>query len=58
MIDFYGKVLNNELLKPVFEHMSIEHRLPVGDFIGEVFKGPNSYMQKDGSSHVWMIPHH
>jgi hemoglobin len=58
MIDFYDKVLKDELLKPIFEHMSDEHRLHVGHFIGEVFKGPKSYTQHDGGSHASMVAHH
>jgi hemoglobin len=58
MIDFYDKVLKDEILKPIFEHMSIEHRIHVGHFIGEVFKGPKSYTQKDGGSHASMVAHH
>jgi hemoglobin len=58
MVDFYDKVLKDELLKPIFDHMSDEHRLHVGHFIGEVFKGPKSYTQQDGGSHASMVAHH
>jgi truncated hemoglobin YjbI len=40
---FYKKVLSDELLEPVFKHMSKEHQLHVAHFIAEVFGGPEMY---------------
>jgi hemoglobin len=37
---FYKKVLSDELLGPVFSHMSEEHQKHVAHFIAEVFGGP------------------
>jgi hemoglobin len=40
---FYEKVLKDELLEPVFRHMSPEHSRHVAYFIVEVLKGPKVY---------------
>lgn len=55
---FYEKVLSDELLKPVFEHMSPEHSRHVAHFIAEVFGGPKQYTEQDGGSHAAMVAHH
>ncbi len=39
---FYGKVLKDPLLYPVFKNMSPEHTKRVAHFIGEVLAAPNS----------------
>ena len=53
----YAKVLSDELLEPVFKHMSIEHQLHVAHFIAEVFGGPEMYSSEEGS-HFKMIQKH
>jgi hemoglobin len=55
---FYKKVLADELLGPVFQHMSPEHAAHVAHFIGEVFGGPKQYTEQDKSSHSNMVAHH
>ena len=54
---FYGKVLTDPLLEPVFKHMSTEHQLHVAHFIAEVFGGPEMYSKQEGS-HFKMIQKH
>jgi hemoglobin len=54
---FYDKVLADELLKPVFKHMSPEHRMHVAHFVAEVFGGPKTYSESEGS-HYAMINKH
>ncbi len=55
---FYDKVLTDDLLQPVFEHMSENHRKHVAHFIGEVFGGPKTYTGTDHGSHASMVGHH
>lgn len=55
---FYVKVLQDELLGPVFEHMSSDHPRHVADFVGEVLGGPPKYTLEDGGSHAIMVAHH
>ncbi|MES2387969.1 MAG: group II truncated hemoglobin [Bacteroidota bacterium] len=55
---FYDKVINDDLLGPVFEHMSAEHRKMVAHFVAEVFGGPKLYSYEDGGSHAGMIGKH
>ena len=57
MVLFYKKVLTDELLAPVFKHMSGEHQLHVAHFIAEVFGGPPMYSATEGS-HYKMIQKH
>jgi hemoglobin len=54
---FYKKVLKDELLEPVFRHMSPDHQLHVAHFIAEVFGGPSAYSEKEGS-HFQMVKKH
>jgi len=54
---FYDKVLADDLLLPVFRHMSSEHRLHVAHFVAEVFGGPKLYSESEGS-HFQMIQKH
>jgi hemoglobin len=54
---FYDKVLRDELLEPIFRHMSPEHRKHVAHFIGEVFGGPALFSQAEGS-HFSMVSKH
>jgi len=54
---FYDKVLADDILLPVFKHMSPEHRLHVAHFVAEVFGGPKLYSESEGS-HCKMIQKH
>ncbi|MFN8344003.1 MAG: group II truncated hemoglobin [Spirosomataceae bacterium] len=54
---FYQKVLQDELLEPVFKHMSSQHQLHVAHFIAEVFGGPEMYSREEGS-HFKMVQKH
>ena len=54
---FYDKVLKDDLIGPVFQHMSANHPQHVADFVGEVFGGPKNYTESDGGSHAIMIAH-
>ncbi|HEY2581539.1 MAG TPA: hypothetical protein VGI43_07015 [Mucilaginibacter sp.] len=51
---FYDKVLADNLLEPVFKHMSSQHRLHVAHFVAEVLGGPRIYSQSEGN-HFEMI---
>jgi hemoglobin len=55
---FYAKVLKDDLLFPVFQHMSADHSKHVAHFIGEVFGGPKFYTADDKGSHATMVAHH
>lgn len=55
---FYAKVMKDELLEPVFRHMSPEHSKHVAHFIGQVFGGPPVYTGEDKGSHAGMVQHH
>jgi hemoglobin len=55
---FYEKVLQDNLLRPVFKNMAAEHAGHVAHFIAEVFGGPELYTQVDDGSHAKMIQHH
>jgi hemoglobin len=54
---FYDKVLADEILEPVFKHMSPQHRLHVAHFVAEVLGGPKVYSET-GGSHFKMIQKH
>jgi hemoglobin len=54
---FYKKVLQDELLEPVFKHMSQQHQLHVAHFIAEVFGGLAIYSTEEGN-HFKMIQKH
>src|SRR5687768_15644822 len=55
---FYEKVGKDELLAPVFKHMSPEHSKFVAHFIGEVFQGPKMYTEGGHGSHAHMVAKH
>lgn len=55
---FYDKVLKDELLEPVFRHMSADHSRHVAHFIAQVFGGPPLYTEGDQGSHASMVQHH
>lgn len=46
---FYDKVLQDELLEPVFRNMPHEHRKHVAHFIVEVLQGPKLYSEEFGA---------
>jgi hemoglobin len=54
---FYDKVLADDILEPVFKHMSPQHRQHVAHFVAEVFGGPRLYSEAEGS-HFTMIQKH
>jgi hemoglobin len=54
---FYDKVLADDILEPVFKHMSPEHRRHVAHFVAEVLGGPQVYSESEGS-HFLMIQKH
>ncbi|MDF2433963.1 MAG: hemoglobin [Mucilaginibacter sp.] len=54
---FYDKVLADDVLEPIFKHMSPQHRLHVAHFVAEVLGGPQIYSQSEGS-HFEMIKRH
>ncbi|MBE8520934.1 oxidoreductase [Amycolatopsis sp. H6(2020)] len=45
---FYKKVLDDELLAPMFRHMSADHPKDVAIMLGEVFGGPKKYTEEHG----------
>jgi hemoglobin len=55
--EFYDKVLADDILEPVFKHMSPEHRLHVAHFVAEVLGGPKIYSESEGT-HFKMIQKH
>jgi len=54
---FYDKVLADEVLRPIFEHMQPDHPQRVADFLGEVFGGPPTYSENFGG-HARMLSQH
>lgn len=54
---FYKKVLKDDLLEPVFKHMSPDHQKHVAHFVAEVFGGPKIYSSEEGT-HFKMIQKH
>lgn len=55
---FYGKyVPEDDLLRPVFQHMSADHPERVGAWLAEVFGGPKVYSENLGG-YTTMIMHH
>lgn len=57
IVKFYDKVLADDVLKPIFQHMSQEHQSHVAHFIMEVFGGPKNYTES-GGSHFGMVRKH
>jgi hemoglobin len=55
---FYAKVLKDDLLGEVFQHMSAEHEQHVAHFVAEVFGGDKLYTTEDNGSHAKMIGQH
>lgn len=54
---FYEKVLADELLRPIFDHMHGDHPERVAHFLGEVLGGPPTYSQRFGG-HATMLAKH
>lgn len=54
---FYDKVMEDDILKPIFHHMSKAHQINVAHFISEVFGGPKLYTE-NGGSHFGMVKKH
>ncbi len=54
---FYGHVLEDPLLEPVFRHMDAHHAEHVAVWLGEVFGGPSGYSAGHGG-HAHMIGRH
>jgi hemoglobin len=54
---FYGHVLEDPLLEPVFRHMDAHHAEHVAVWLGEVFGGPAAYSGEHGG-HAHMIGRH
>ncbi|MFD2148502.1 group II truncated hemoglobin [Mucilaginibacter antarcticus] len=54
---FYDRVLADDILEPVFKHMSAQHREHVAHFVAEVFGGPKLYSEAEGS-HFSMVQKH
>jgi hemoglobin len=55
---FYEKVLQDELLQPLFKNMGPDHPRHVAQFVTEVFKGPALYTGERKGSHALMVAHH
>ena len=54
---FYDRVLDDDVLAPVFAHMSPDHRQHVALWLGEVFGGPTTYTNELGG-YPAMLRHH
>lgn len=54
---FYRRVAVDELLAPVFAHMSPGHAAHVAEWLAEVFGGPATYTQERGG-YPAMLGHH
>ncbi|MBC8139017.1 MAG: globin [Fibrella sp.] len=54
---FYKRVLEDELLHPIFTHMDPDHPQHVARFVAEVFGGPKTYSESLGG-HDGMVMHH
>lgn len=54
---FYEKVVEDDLLKPIFKGMSKKHQLHVAHFIAEVFGGGPKYTGEGGSHHGMVKKH-
>ncbi|MFC4052538.1 group II truncated hemoglobin [Actinomadura syzygii] len=54
---FYTNVLKDDLLRPLFEHMSPDHPKWVAIWLGEVFGGPERYSGERGGYHHMVRQH-
>ena len=57
MVKFYEQVSADELLRPLFGEMPVDHPQHVADFVGEVTGGPHDYTATRGG-HATMLAHH
>jgi hemoglobin len=55
---FYDKVLDDDLLEPLFAHMDQDHPQHVAAWIGEVFGGPKTYTEQLGGYERMLAHHH
>jgi hemoglobin len=55
---FYKKVMADELLRSIFQHMSPEHAVRVAHFITEVFGGELLYTGEQKRNHATMVAQH
>jgi hemoglobin len=57
---FYGLTLQDDLLRPFFEHMPPTHIHNVALWMGEVFGGPKAYsaIRGEETAHPYMIKQH
>jgi hemoglobin len=54
---FYGRVRDDDVLAPVFAHMSADHPAHVATWLAEVFGGPARYTDEHGG-YPAMLAHH
>ncbi|NUS09480.1 MAG: antibiotic biosynthesis monooxygenase [Nonomuraea sp.] len=54
---FYVNVLKDDLLHPLFEHMSPDHPKWVATWLAEVFRGPERYSRERGGYHHMIRQH-
>ena len=54
---FYRRVLDDELLAPVFEHFTVEHTEHVAVWLAEVFGGPAGYTSRLGGHQALLRAH-
>lgn len=54
---FYGKVVEDPLLEPLFREMDSKHQQHVAWFIAEVLGGPPTY-SRERKGHATMVRHH
>jgi hemoglobin len=54
---FYRRVLDDELLAPVFEHFTARHTEYVAVWLGEVFGGPADYTAQLGGHQALLQAH-
>ena len=57
MVKFYERVSRDELLRPLFGEMPVDHPRHVADFVGEVMGGSQAYTVSRGG-HATMLEHH
>ena len=54
---FYTHVLQDPILRPIFENMPPDHPHHVALWLGEVFRGPQLYTNEHGGYHHMMSKH-
>jgi len=57
MVKFYERVSADDLLRPLFGAMPVDHPRHVADFVGEVMGGSQAYTTSRGG-HATMLEHH